>query len=150
MAQITMTLQDRSAYLKGLVLLVRKDFKVEAAEAELVTKIGCILGFHRGFAAETVDEVLRNRHIVDEPPVFSNVDVAACFLFDGLTVGSCDNELHPREFLWLRSVATANALDFDSLAEDWYALRATRGEVPLLAERLSLEGGGPSGYPDQG
>lgn len=138
MTPITMTLQDRSAYLKGLLLLVRKDFRIASAEAELVTKIGTILGFHEGFSAEAVDAVLGNRHLVDEPPVFSDLDVACCFLLDGLTVSSCDDELHPREFLWLRSVSQANNLDFESIVEVWQASCANQSPIPLQAEKLTL------------
>lgn len=139
MDSITMTLQDRSAYLKGLVLLARKDHKVALAEAELVAKIGTILGFHKGFSADAVNEVLGNRYIVDEPPVFSQTDVAGCFLLDGLTLSSCDDEVHVREFLWLRSVAAANNIDFDSVVELWQDQVEPRDPIPFQAERLKLE-----------
>lgn len=138
MASIIMTLQDRSAYLKGLILLARKDFRLAPAEVEFVTRVGTTLGFHEGFAADAVNEVLGNRHIVDEPPVFSSADVASCFLLDGLSLSSCDDEVHPREYLWLRSVAVANDLELEPLVEYWQALSAQHESIPLQATRLAF------------
>ncbi len=115
----TITLFDRSLYLKGLLLLIRKDAKVSQSESVLFKKLGTALGFNAGFIKDSLQEIVRNEHIVDVPPVFSNQDIARLFLRDGITLSYSDSDLHSTELDWLKTVALANGLEIQAIFDQW-------------------------------
>ena len=104
------TVIDGGNYLRGLLLLIRKDRKITDSEVALTKRIGKTLGFEREFCDNAIKEILENNHIVDEPPIFSTKKLAEKFVKDGLVFASSDNELHPSEEEWLRSTAEKNGL----------------------------------------
>jgi hypothetical protein len=134
------TLMDGVNYLKGLLLLIRKDHQVTDGEIRLMTRIGKALGFERKFCDDAIHEILENRHIVDEPPEFSTKKLAVKFIKDGLALASCDKEIHPSEEAWLRSTAEKNSL---RVAWFWHMLANTPGRNRLHscleAESLVVE-----------
>ena len=105
------SLMDRSLYFKGLMLLIRKDQAVGEEEKALMMRIGRLISFERGFCQEVIDEILVNRHVVDEPPVFSEPAITRCFVQDGLKLALVDGQIHDREWQWLKAVAAENNLD---------------------------------------
>jgi hypothetical protein len=105
------SLLDRSLYLKGLMLLIRKDRQIDVAETALVMRIGKILGFEKKFCENVIAELLDNKYIVDEPPHFSAPDIAGSFIRDGIRLASVDGQIHEKEFLWLKAVAEVNGLE---------------------------------------
>ena len=109
------SLLDRSLYLKGLVRLIRKDRKIDAAERTMAVRVGKILGFEKKFSEKVIDELLDNKYIVDVPPHFSAPDIARCFIKDGLKLSFVDGQLHEKELIWLKSIAEKNGLE-----DAWY------------------------------
>ena len=105
------SLLDRSLYFKGLLLLIRKDRAVGEAERALMMRVGRLFSYEEGFCREVIDEILTNRHVVDEPPLFSEPAIARCFLQDGLKLALVDGQIHDREWQWLKAVAVSNRLD---------------------------------------
>lgn len=104
------TLIDSVNYLKGLLLLIRKDRKVTDGEIRLMKRIGKALGFEPKFCDNAIHEILENKHIVDAPPEFSTKELAVKFIKDGLTLASCEKEVHLSEETWLRYTAEKNGL----------------------------------------
>ena len=111
------SLLDRSLYLKGLVLLIRKDRKIDTAERNMAVCVGKILGFEKKFSEKVIEELLDNKYIVDVPPHFSTSDIARCFIKDGLKLSFVDGQLHENELIWLKSIAETNGLE-DALYDD--------------------------------
>jgi len=103
-------LMDGVNYLKGLLLLIRKDSKITDGEIRLVKRIGNVLGFERKFCDNAIHEILENKHIEDAPPAFSTKKLAVKFIKDGLALAYSDKEVHPSEEAWLRSTAEKNGL----------------------------------------
>jgi hypothetical protein len=128
---------DAVNYLKGLLLLIRKDRKVTDGEIRLMKRIGNALGFERAFCANAIQEILENQYIVDLPPEFSTKKLAVRFIQDGLALACSDDEVHPAEEAWLRSTAEKNGL---GLAWFRHMLASTphrnRFRCRLEAERL--------------
>ena len=62
---------ERSLYFKGLMLLIRKDQVVGEGERALMMRIGRLFSFEKEFCQKVIDEIMTNRHVVDEPPLFS-------------------------------------------------------------------------------
>ncbi len=102
---------DGSAYLRGLLLLIRKDRKVSDEEKSLMRRIGKNLGFEADFMENAIREILDNRHISAEPPVFVTPGLAGKFLKDGLALAFADRDIHPHEERWLLSVARSNGIE---------------------------------------
>ena len=109
------SLLDRSLYLKGLVLLIRKDRKIYAEERNMTIRIGKILGFEKRFCENGIEELMDNKYIVDLPPRFSVPYIARCFIKDGLKLSFVDGHIHENELIWLKAVAETNGLE-----DKWY------------------------------
>ncbi len=114
------TLLDRSLYLKGLMLLIRKDQVIHNEEKALMMHIGRTLGFEEDFCEKAIEEILICKHVVDEPPHFSKPDIARCFIKDGLKVSLIDREANDHEIAWLKSVSRLNGIDERFVDENIY------------------------------
>jgi len=101
---------DRGKYYRGLLVLVRRDRVVHRRERDLMLRIGRLLDFDLRFCAAALDDLLRNRLITDKPVVFSRREIAECFLSDAAALARCDDDIHPHELAWLRSIAQENGL----------------------------------------
>jgi hypothetical protein len=111
------SLVDRSMYFKGLLLLIRKDRKINQEERNIAMRIGKILGFEKRFCENAITEILGNKYIIDEPPQFANPEIAKCFIKDGLRVALVDGQFHRKEVGWLRAVAEQHGIE-----DSWYEL----------------------------
>lgn len=114
-AVMNISIIDGSNYFKGLLLLIRKDRKLADSEISMMQRIGKSLGFEKEFYENAIRDILVNDYIVESVPVFGSTDLAAKFVRDGLALAFSDNECHPSEEAWLRSVAEKNGLD-----ERWF------------------------------
>ncbi len=106
-----MTQQDKSNYFKGLLILIGKDKHISKIERKNINELAGILGFDREFCDDAISELLENEYIIEEPPVFSNPDIARAFIIDGIKIAFSDNELHIFELNWLKSVADKNSIE---------------------------------------
>ncbi len=104
---------DAGNYLRGLMLLIRKDNRITETEDILLKRIGKSLGFEPEFCEKTINEILNNNFVEDTPPVFGDKELALKFIKDGLAVIFSDNIIHPEEENWL--IATAGKNDIDVL-----------------------------------
>lgn len=111
-----LTLQDRSLYFKGLLLLIRKDRSIADSERSLMMRIGKSLSFEKEFCETAIDDILKNEHITDTPPEFSDSNIAQYFILDALILACSDGTLHANEEEWLKSVCLKNGL-----SESWLA-----------------------------
>jgi hypothetical protein len=102
---------DRGKYYRGLLVLVRRDRVIHRRERDMMLRLGKLLDFDESFCKAALDDLLNNRLITDSPVVFSTREVAECFLADAVALARCDDDVHPHELAWLRSIARANGLD---------------------------------------
>ena len=126
---------EASNYLKGLMLLIRKDHMVTEAESILLMRIGKSLGFEPEFCEKTINEILNNNFVEDTPPLFADKEVAIKFIKDGLAVTLSDNILHPAEENWL--IATAEKNDIDVLK--YYELKNIYSNADKQFEKLEVD-----------
>ena len=106
-------LYDRSQYLKGLLVLIRKDKKINDLEEQIIREIGKQLDFDRKFIDETLQTLLINKNITDDPPKFSSIAVAESFLKDGFKVAACDENVDQNELEFLKATAKLNGITED-------------------------------------
>lgn len=113
-----MTLEDRSLYFKGLLLLIKKDFIITPEEKEMLMRLGALLQFNADFCELTIKDLLHNKHIDDEPLIFSNKECANVFLMDSIKVAFADDNLHIKEYEWMQNIATAN-----DISQEWLSIQ---------------------------
>lgn len=106
-----MTQQDKSNYFKGLLILIGKDKQISENEKKNINKLARILGFDEEFCNNAITELLENEYIIEDPPAFSDSNIAKAFIIDGIKIAFSDKELHIFELNWLQSVADKNTLD---------------------------------------
>ncbi len=108
---------DRSTYLKGLLILSRKDNNLAPQEKEVIREIGKRLNFESRFIEGAISELMENEYLIDEPVIFSGRDIALQFLKDGIRLAVSDKILHRKEISYLRSVARVNSISDDEFKE---------------------------------
>lgn len=131
-------LLERGNYYRGLLVLIRRDRAIDARERELMIRFGQGLDFDRRFCEAAIDDLLINKHIRDEPMVFSNRATAECFMRDAILLALSDGELHPKELAWLKVVARANGLDNEWMFAEINRLHGT--QQPIILPQLPLSG----------
>jgi hypothetical protein len=104
---------DKSNYLKGLLIVIGKDKKITERERELLLKLAEIMGFSKKFCDDAMDELFENEYIIEEPPVFSNTEIAKAFFKDCLRLAFIDNEMHLHELNWIKSAGEKNNLPME-------------------------------------
>jgi len=109
---------DRSNYVKGLLLLIGKDKKISDKERVFLHKTGKTLSFNKQFIESAMNELLENKYLGNEPPVFSQKQYAEAFLRDAIKLGFVDNDLSSEEFGWLQSIAVSNGLSSEWLKNE--------------------------------
>lgn len=136
---MTVSVREASEYFRGLLLLVRKDRQVTAAESGLLKRVGGCLGFEPAFCENAILEILDNEFVLDAPPHFSSKELAAKFIRDGLTIAFSDARGDTAEIEWLRLTANVNGLDPDWLAQEQiHAARRTTPPARLEVETLTV------------
>ncbi|MCF8305637.1 MAG: hypothetical protein K9I71_04505 [Ignavibacteriales bacterium] len=111
---MTISVQDKTNYFKGLVVLIGKDKIIRDEEKQFFRTIGAILGFDTAFCDYAVTNLAENKFLSENPPKFTNQDIAKAFVRDGLLMGFADKNLHLFELDWLEIVAKKNEID-----ENW-------------------------------
>ena len=109
-----MTYLDRSNYFRGLLLLLRKNNKVNKDEVNMIMRIGNRLGFAYDFCKGALKDILDNEYIVDGPPKFSNKGVAHGFIEESIELAVIDNDIEANELEWIGSVIKENEME-----EEW-------------------------------
>jgi hypothetical protein len=102
---------DKSNYLKGLLIVARKDKNLSEPEKQIIRKIAEKLGFASDFYEEVLRGLIFNKYISEEPVVFSNKEIAHSFISDALTLAFSDSIITEAEIDWLKKTASANLID---------------------------------------
>ena len=108
---MSVTVQDKGKYLRGLLLLIKKDQRVVVNEKEWIFELSKVLGFDKEFIEGAIDDLPENDFLESAPPKFSTPDVAKAFIIDGLHLAYADHHFNPSELLWVNSVAQTNNVD---------------------------------------
>ena len=108
-----LTLLDKSNYLRSLLILIGKDKNIAIKEKELFLRLSKTLGFSEEFCNDAVNELLVNNYIIEDPPKFSDIEIAKAFIKDGIQLAFADGSLHLYEMNWLNFVGDKNNLDPD-------------------------------------
>ncbi len=107
--------KDKSNYLKGLLIVAKKDKQLADSEKRIIRGIGEKLGFASDFYEDVLRDLLSNEYIIEDPIRFSNMKIARSFIDDGLKLAFSDNKISDTEINWLSETAKHNDID-----EKWF------------------------------
>lgn len=105
------SVQDKSNYLKGLLVIAKKDKELTEEEIGIIKEFARNLGFSQDFYKEALRGLLINQYISEDPIIFSDKKIAESFITDGLTLANCDHTMVESEKEYLKLVAIENNLD---------------------------------------
>jgi len=114
---MTVNLMDRSNYFKGLLILSKVDDDIAFQEKEILKIVGEKLGFNKEFCDTTINDIIENEHIQNEPLKFSNQQIANMFLRDGIKLAFSDSNLDEKEYEWILECAKANNISESRINE---------------------------------
>jgi len=101
---------DRSNYLRGLLLLIRKDKNVWDYEHVFFLEESASLGFDKEFSVTALRELIGNKYIDNTPPLFSNKNYAVRLIIRGVSLIRQNIRIHPDEVNFLIATARVNGL----------------------------------------
>lgn len=103
--------KDRSEFLRGFLILIRKDNLIDDIEKKMALIIGHNFGFEQKFCEDSVNSILDNPYVSEAPPVFSNKIIARHFISETFRILIQIHELQMNEINWLRQTAEVNELE---------------------------------------
>lgn len=112
-----LTQLDKSNYLKGLLVLAKKDRRLLEPEKNIIRKVARDLGFASDFYEYTLKNLLINKYIFDEPVKFSERKIAEYFIEDAIKLAVADHILSNAEIECLKNIALENNIEPEWLEE---------------------------------
>jgi hypothetical protein len=116
---------DRSNYLKGLFITAKLDKELTDKEKDILKKISDKLGFAADFFHETVRSLLTNKYIIEEPIVFSNLEIAQSFIKDAVKLACVNGLVTDAEIDWLKKTADINKINSNFVEKEFKSFRDT-------------------------
>lgn len=119
-------LVDKSTYLKGLLILARKDRRISEEDKKFIISAAEFLGFSSDFYMEVLETFLVNKHIKNDPVEFRDGIIARHFISDAITLACLNNGISKAELEWLVETAKTNFVN-----DDWFynELNKCRGVI---------------------
>ena len=108
---MTIALIDKSRYLRGLLILARKDNDISKIKKTIILEAGKRLGFSSEFCEEILNILLHNECLCEEPAKFNSYAVAQAFIADGIILSFSGKSIIDAELNWLRQAAEINSID---------------------------------------
>ena len=105
-----MSMFEKGECFRAFLLLIASDRVVAAEERRQLLDIGRKMDFEGRFCESSIDDLLENKHIPREPPLFSRPEFAEGCLRDCLMLAAADREIHPSELEWVTRIAVRNGL----------------------------------------
>ncbi len=102
---------DKSSYLRGLLILARKDNHISSIQKAIILDAGKKLGFSSSFCEEILNNLLHNECLCEDPIKFNSYAVAQSFIADGLKLTCSGKSIIDAELNWLRSSAQNNSVN---------------------------------------
>lgn len=112
-----LSLRERSEFFRGLLLIMAADGELHGAERELIQHAISPFGFSSEFVEESIESILKNKHVSQVPPRFENPAHARLFLRAALDIAFADGVLDESEEKWLRATTALNSLPAEWLEE---------------------------------
>ncbi len=103
-----MITQDKSKYLRGLLILLKKGNSISEEEREFIREVGNILNFDRTFVDLSIVNVFENEYLLESPPQFNDKNLAEYFIKDGIKLSVTNHNTNKKEVEFLKKTAQVN------------------------------------------
>jgi hypothetical protein len=123
-----LTQLDKSSYLKGLLIVAKKDNQLNDYEKKFLKNIASKLGFASDFYEDIIRGLLINKYIPENPVKFSDKKIAELFVTDGIKLALSGKIITDSELDWLKQTALENNLD-----DEWF-----KNKVNKLKENVNF------------
>jgi hypothetical protein len=117
------TVKDKSNYLRGLLILIGKDKNIAIKEKDLFLRLSKTLGLSADFCTDAINELLENNYLIEDPPKFSDMEIAKAFIQDAIQLAFADGSIHLYEMNWIKFVGDKNNVDANWRFEQFSELR---------------------------
>jgi hypothetical protein len=107
------TYKDRSEFLRGFATIIRKNNCGHTDEKIMFLFIGKSFGFEKNFCEKSLEHLMVNKYIPEEPAIFSTKHIAEYFIKDVSTIMSQTQSISEAAVTWLQLTANANKVDFE-------------------------------------
>jgi|SRR3972149_67336 len=124
------TVLDKSNYLKGLLIIAKKDNKLTEPEKKIIRNIAVKLGFATDFYEETLKGLIANKYIFDDSIIFSDKKIAKSFVCDGLRLAFSDGIDPESEVKWVKKIAISNNIDKSWFEEKYNQYKSSKHIFP--------------------
>lgn len=101
---------DKSNYLRGLLVLIAHDNVVQDHEINTFMKEGSEMGYEKDYLRSSINTLLKNKHIKNDPPRFHNPGFAVKLIESGIEIINKDRLPHPMKVNFLHQVAACNGI----------------------------------------
>ncbi len=106
------TYKDRSEFLRGFAIIIRINNCGNLNEKTMFLTIGKNLGFEEVFCRESLETLMVNKYISEEPPVFSTEFIAKLFIKQVTILMLQAHSISDTTVEWLRLTANVNKVNF--------------------------------------
>jgi hypothetical protein len=127
---------DKSNYLRGLLILAKKDNNISQIEKDIIYNVGVQLGFSSTFCQEIIKTLLQNECLNDDPIKFVNYSVAQSFVSDGLIISSTGKLINATQLIWLKNLASINGIHMGWFRDE--LLKCNANTNHLTSMKLSI------------
>lgn len=100
--------KDRSEYLRGFSVIMRKNKSNTNNERIMFSIIGNYFGFSGEFCKESLENLMRNKYLSEEPSLFSNTEVADFFIGDVIKIMDQTKSMSSEAIEWLQHTILVN------------------------------------------
>ncbi len=105
--------KDRSEFLRGFSVIIRKNNYCNSDEKTMFSIIGKHFGFEEEFCKESLEHLMINKYISEHPAVFTTKTVAEFFITDVAKIMVHTNSMTDASTEWLRKTTEANKVEFN-------------------------------------
>lgn len=106
------TYKDRSEFLRGFSIIIRKNDSGHNDEKTMFLSIGKYFGFEKEFCEYSLEHLMINKYIPEDPAIFSAKPVAEFFVNDVVKIMLHTNSMSDIAKEWLKKTAEANKVEF--------------------------------------
>lgn len=102
--------KDKSEFLRGFLILIRQNKEISIYERNMTMVIGKYFGFAKDFCNDSINSILENEYVSNNPPRFSSKSIAEYFVTESFNILNQIHMLSSDEISWLRKTAEVNQI----------------------------------------
>ena len=108
-----MSITDKENYARGLLQLLHNSSHVSEELKQQIKMLFEKLELQESYYNQVMQELEAGGPLIEKPGIFTNTEIAKCFIKDCIRIASLDKSLNIFELQWLVMACTVNNLSVD-------------------------------------